>query len=133
MMKYLIAVAMLLILGGTTGGTMWLYDGDFFMLGPQRAPSSFSPDNITPFEIINAPFFPLLGESFYRNPLPVQVKGADNMIEISSTGEKATAPVKLTFSGHLENNLKYAQSKSSLRIGAEGSWTSLDVPGVIGD
>jgi hypothetical protein len=131
MIKYLIAVAMLLILGGTTSGTMWLYDGDFFMLGPLHSPSSFTPQNITPFEIINAPFFPLLGESFYRNPLPVQVKGAANSIEISSTGKKTTAPVQLTFGGHLEDNLKYAQSKSSLRVGDGGSWASLNVPGVI--
>jgi hypothetical protein len=131
MMKYLIAVAMLLILGGTTCGTMWLYDGDFFMLGPQYAASSFAPQNITPFEIINAPFFPLLGETFYKNPLPVQVKSTASTVEIGSTGTRPTAPVQVTFSGNLENNLKYAQSKSSLRIGKEGSWASLNVPGVI--
>jgi len=131
MMKYLISVAMLLILAGTTGGTMWLYDGDFFMLGPQQTPSSFVPSNITTFEIINAPFFPLLGESFYRNPLPVEVKGTNSAVEISSTGAKAMAPVKLSFGGHMENNLKYAESRSSLRIGESGGWASLDVPGVI--
>lgn len=131
MMKYLITTAMLLILGGTTSGTMWLYNEDFLMLGPQLSASSFMPQNLTPFEIINAPFFPLLGESFYKNPVPVQVKGAANVVEISSTGKRTTDPVRISFSGHPENNLKYAQSKSSLRIGEGGSWTSLSVPGVV--
>lgn len=131
MMKFSTMLAMLFLLAGTTSGTMWLYNADFFMLGPQLPASSFTPSNLSPFEIINAPFFPLLGESFYRNPLPVQVKSANNAIEISSTGTRPTSPVQLTFGGHLENNLKYAQSKSSLRVGSEGNWQSISVPGVI--
>ncbi len=130
MMKYLLAVGMLMILAGTTTGTMWLYNEDFLMLGPQPSSSSFTPANITPFEIINAPFFPLLGESFYKNSLPVQVKSSANTVEIGSTGAKPMAPVRITFSGNPENNLKYAEQKSSLRVGGSGSWTNLNVPGV---
>lgn len=128
MMKYLISIAMLLILGTTASGTMWLYNADFFMLGPQSA-ASFKPASLSPFEIINAPFFPLLGEGFYTDPIPMQLRNATNSVEITST--KLTAePVLATFSGHLENNLKYAESKSSVRIGEGGNWNNLDVTGI---
>jgi hypothetical protein len=130
MMKYLIPIAMLLILGTTASGTMWLYNADFFMLGPQPSAASFKPASLSPFEIINAPFFPLLGEGFYTDPIPLQLRNATTSVEITST--KSTAyPVMTTFSGHFENNLKYAQSKSSVRIGEGGSWNSLNVPGLI--
>jgi hypothetical protein len=130
MMKYLIPIAMLLILGTTASGTMWLYNADFFMLGPQPSAASFKPASLSPFEIINAPFFPLLGEGFYTDPIPLQLRNATTAVEITST--KSTAyPVMATFSGNFENNLKYAQSKSSVRIGEGGSWNSLNVPGLI--
>jgi hypothetical protein len=130
MMKYLIPIAMLLILGTTASGTMWLYNADFFMLGPQPSAASFKPASLSPFEIINAPFFPLLGEGFYTDPIPLQLRNATTAVEITST--KSTAyPVMATFSGNFENNLKYAQSKSSMRIGEGGSWNSLNVPGLI--
>jgi hypothetical protein len=130
MMKYLIPIAMLLILGTTASGTMWLYNADFFMLGPQPSAASFKPASLSPFEIINAPFFPLLGEGFYTDPIPLQLRNATTAVEITST--KSTAyPVMATFSGNFENNLKYAQSKSSMRIGEGGNWNSLNVPGLI--
>ena len=31
----------------------------------------------------------------------------------------------------MENNLKYAQTKSSLRVGPHGSWTTLNTPGAL--
>jgi hypothetical protein len=130
MMKYLIPIAMLLILGTTASGTMWLYNADFFMLGPQPSAASFKPASLSPFEIINAPFFPLLGEGFYTDPIPLQLRNATTSVEITSA--KSTAyPVMATFSGNFENNLKYAQSKSSMRIGEGGNWNSLNVPGLI--
>ena len=130
MMKYLIPIAMLLILGTTASGTMWLYNADFFMLGPQSSAASFKPASLSPFEIINAPFFPLLGEGFNTDPIPMQLRNATNSVEITST--KLTAdPVLATFSGHMESNLKYAQAKSSVRVGEGGDWNSLNVPGLI--
>ncbi len=121
---------MLLILGTTASGTIWLYNADFFMLGPQSSAASFKPASLSPFEIINAPFFPLLGEGFYTDPIPMQLRNATTSVEITST-KRAADPVLATFSGHLENNLKYAQSKSSLRIGEGGNWNSLNIPGLI--
>ncbi len=131
MMKHLIPIAMLLILGTTASGTMWLYNDDFFMLGPQISAASFKPASLSPFEIINAPFFPLLGEGFYKDPIPMQLRNATTSVEITSTGKLTADPVLATFGGHLENNLKYAEAKSSVRVGAGGSWTSLNVPGLI--
>lgn len=130
MMKHLVLISMLLILAGTASGTIWLYNNDFFMLGPQISAASFEPAKLSPFEIINAPFFPLLGEGFYTDAIPMQLRNATTSVEIS-TGKLNPNPVLPTFSGHLENNLKYAQSKSSVRIGGEGSWNNLNVPGLI--
>jgi hypothetical protein len=131
MMKYLIPIAMLLILGTTASGTMWLYNADFFMLGPQSSAASFKPASLSPFEIINAPFFPLLGEGFNTDPIPLQLRNATTSVEITSTGKSTAGPVLATFNGHLENNLKYAVDKSSVRVGKGGSWNSLNVPGLI--
>jgi hypothetical protein len=131
MMKYLIPIAMLLMLAGMASGTMWLYDDDFFMLGPQVKAPTFQPASLSPFEIINAPFFPLLGEGFKTSPIPLKLGNSTNVIEISSTGKATSLPPQMTFSGNLENNLKYAQTKSSLRVGASGSWNNLNTPWLI--
>lgn len=130
MMKHIIPIAMLLILGGTASATMWLYNADFFMLGPQTSAGSFKPAGLTPFEIIDAPFFPHLGEGFYKDPIPMQLKNASSTIEITSTGNLPTEPVRVTFGGHVEDNLKYAQSRSSVRVGTGGNWNSLSFTGV---
>jgi hypothetical protein len=131
MMKHVVLIAMLLILGGTASATMWLYNADFFMLGPQSTGASFKPASLTPFEIIDAPFFPLLGEGFYKDPIPMQLKNTTSAVEITSTGNLPTEPVRLTFGGHMENNMKYAQSRSSMRVGNGGSWNTLSFSGLI--
>ncbi len=129
MMRYIIPMVLFLTLAGNAWGTMWLYDDpDFFQMGSQPQ-GSFTPSGISILEIVNAPYFPLLGQGFYTDALPVQIKNDTNTIQISS-GIKATAPVQVTFGGHLEDNLKYAQGKSSLRVGQEGSWATLNTPGV---
>jgi hypothetical protein len=131
MMKYLIPIAVFLMLAGTAWGTMWLYnDPDFFQTGSQPQAGSFTPSSLSILEIVDAPYFPLLGQGFYTDAIPVQIKNDSNTVQISS-GIKATAPVQITFGGNLENNLKYAQTKSSLRIGTEGTWGTLNTPGVL--
>jgi hypothetical protein len=131
MMKYIIAVAVLLMLAGTGLATMWLYDDPmFFQMGaPQSA--SFKPADISILEIIDAPYFPLLGQSFYSNAIPVKLSNNTNTIQIGSKGAGSMAIAPVTFGGHLENNLKYAQGKSSLRVGSQGSWNSFSAPGII--
>jgi hypothetical protein len=132
MMKYIISVAVLLMLAGTGLATMWLYDDPmFFQMSYPSQAASFKPADISILEIIDAPYFPLLGQSFYSNAIPVKLSNNTNTIQIGSKGPGSMSPVSVTFSGHLENNMKYAQSKSSLRIGQDGSWGNLNAPGVL--
>lgn len=131
MMKILITMAALFMLAGNALGTMWLYtDPTFFMLGSQFKAPSFQPVNMSPIEIVEAPYFPLLGQGFSRDAIPVQITNSTNTIQIGIKTELQPAPVQVTFGGHLESNLKYAQTRSSLRVGQQGSWTTLNTPGV---
>jgi hypothetical protein len=131
MMKYAIPIALLFMLAGTALGTMWLYDDPtFFITGGKPQSGTYTPADISILEIIDAPYFPLLGQSFKMNAIPVQVTNSSNTIQIGSKGTLSQSPVQVTFSGHLEDNLKYAQGKSSLRVGELGSWNSLNTPGV---
>ena len=132
MMKYTILVAVLLMLAGTGLATMWLYDDP--MLFQTSYPShvaSFKPAGISILEIIDAPYFPLLGQSFYTNAIPVKLSNNTNTIQIGSRSSGSMSPISVTFGGHLEDNMMYAQSKSSLRIGKQGSWSTLNVPGAL--
>jgi len=132
MMKCIIAVAMLLMLAGSGLATMWIYDDPmFFQMNYRSQSASFKPADISILEILDAPYFPLLGQGFYTNALPVKLSNNTNTVQIGSKGPASMSPVSVTFGGHLENNLKYAQSKSSLRIGPEGSWGTYNVPGVL--
>jgi hypothetical protein len=132
MMKYTIAVAMLLMLAGTGLATMWLYDDPmFFQMSYPSQTVSFKPADISILEILDAPYFPLLGQSFYSNAIPVKLSNNTNTVQIGSKVPGSMSPISVTFGGHLEDNMKYAQSKSSLRIGSQGSWSTLKAPGVL--
>jgi hypothetical protein len=132
MMKYAIAIAVLLMLAGTGLATMWLYDDPmFFQTSYPAQAASFKPADISILEIIDAPYFPLLGQSFYTNAIPVKLSNNTNIIQIGSKGLGSISPIPVTFGGHLEKNLKYAQSKSSLRVGQQGSWSTLNAPGAL--
>ena len=130
MMKYTILVAVLLMLAGTGLATMWLYDDPMlFQTSYPSHVSSFKPAGISILEILDAPYFPLLGQSFYSNAIPVKLSNNTNTIQIGSKSSGFMSPISVTFGGHLEDNMKYAQSKSSLRIGTQGSWSTLNAPG----
>ncbi|OPY54818.1 MAG: hypothetical protein A4E49_00829 [Methanosaeta sp. PtaU1.Bin112] len=132
MMKYSIALAVLLMLAGTGLATMWLYDDPmFFQTNYPAKVESFKAADMSILEIIDSPYFPLLGQSFYTSAIPVKLSNNTNTIQIGSKASSAMSPVQVTFGGHLEDNLKYAQSKSSLRIGSQGSWGTLNTPGVL--
>jgi hypothetical protein len=132
MLKYTIALAVLLMLAGTGLATMWLYDDPmFFQMNYPAKTGSFKAADISILEILDAPYFPLLGQSFYTNAIPVKLSNNTNVIQIGSKAPGAMSPIPVTFGGHLENNLKYAQSKSSLRVGSQGSWGAINAPGVL--
>ena len=93
--------------------------------------TSFKPADISILEILDAPYFPLLGQSFYNDALPVKLSNNTNTVQIGSRVTGSLSPVSITFGGHLEDNMKYAQSKSSLRIGQDGTWGTVNAPGVL--
>ena len=131
MMKYSITIALLFLLAGTAFATMWTYDDPmFFSTSGSVHSDSYTHASISILEIIDAPYFPLLGQSFKMDAIPVQVTNSSNTIQIGSKGTLTQNPVQVTFGGHLEDNLKYAQGKSSMRVGAQGSWNTLNTPGV---
>jgi hypothetical protein len=132
MIKYIISIALLFMLAGTAFGTMWLYDDPtFFQIGSKAQVASFKPANISPFEIIDSPYFPLLGQGFYFNAIPVKLINSTDAVQIGSKSNIVLSSIPVTFGGHLENNIKYAMGKSSLRVGQDGSWTNLNAPGVL--
>ena len=108
---------------------MWSYHDPMIFQTGYSNPISRSAD-ISLMEIVKAPYFPLLGQSFYSNALPVNLTNSSNTIQIGSKGAGTLGPIPVTFGGHLEDNLRYAQGRSSLRIGGEGSWSSLSTQGL---
>lgn len=148
MTRYMIPIAVLFMLASMASASVWLWDDPaFFKTGTQSGTTelqatyigsefssgigTFKPDNLSPFEIINAPYFPLLSGGFSTVSTTTQSQSTTSMVTIGSTGKLNSPPQQLTFSGGNENNLKYAQSKSSLKVGQEGSWTNLNNPWLI--
>ena len=128
MIKHLISAAMLLMLAGTALGTMWLYDDPLsFPISPYHsANSAFNITDTALTRIAGFTYYSTLGEDFYMRAIPVNYTNATNSVMIGSTG-KGTASFlnSPTFDGHAENNLLYAKSKSSFRVGGQGSWSNL--------
>jgi len=143
MTRYIILIAMLFLFAGLSSGTMWLYTDPTFFSGmsSNTIPSSFEyqsdsigsfvPLDLSPFEIINSPIFPMLGHGFTINTSSEQNQNKTQVVALGSTGTIDSIPPQSTFSGDLENNLKYAETKSSLRVGQGGSWTNLNTPWLI--
>lgn len=132
--KYLIATAILCITATAVSGTMWENQvPDFLQMGSgyQFTTPIFKPTELSPFEIINAPYFPLLGEGFYTSAAPLQPTTLKPTVTINSTGNVDATPPFMDFSGNFENNLKYAESKSSLRIGQGSSSATLNTPWMV--
>ncbi len=145
MRRYIIPIAMLFVLAGLSSGTMWLYTDPTFFSGlpsgttatsfgyqSQSSPiGTFKPLDLSPFEIINSPLFPMLGHGFSINTSSGQDQSKTTVVSLGSSGKLDSTPPQITFSGGMENNLKYAESKSSLRVGQGGTWANLNNPGLI--
>ena len=129
MAKHIAALAVLLMLSTTAIATMWTYHDPLLFQAGYPNPIS-RPADLSLLEIVKSPYFPLLGQSFYSNAIPVNHSNSTNTIKIGSKGAGGLGAVPVTFGEHLEDNLRYAQSRSSLRIGGEGSWNSLNAPGI---
>jgi len=131
MMKYLIPLAVFLMLAIPSWATMWLYDDPTFFQMGYKDNSAFRPANVSLLEIVGSPYFPLLGQGFYKDAIPVHITNSSNIIQIGSKGRMAVSPIPVTFGGHLEDNLRYAQTRSSLRVGQGGTWNTLSSPGAL--
>ncbi len=129
MANHIALLAALLMLSTSAMATMWSYHDPMIFQTGYSNPISRSAD-ISLMEIVKSPYFPLLGQSFYSNALPVNLSNSSNTIQIGSKGAGTLGPIPVTFGGHLEDNLRYAQGRSSLRIGGEGSWSSLSAQGL---
>ena len=129
MAKHIAALAVLLMLSTTAIATMWTYHDPLLFQAGYANPIS-RPADISLLEIVKAPYFPLLGQSFYSNAIPVNLSNSTNTIRIGSKGAGGLGAVPVTFGEHLEDNLRYARGRSSLRIGGDGSWNSLNAPGI---
>lgn len=130
MIKYVILAAMLLMLAGNAPGTMWLYDDPLsFPISPYYSTSSaFNLSDTALSRSAGFQYLSTLGEDFHMHAIPVNYTNATNSIMISGklkgTSSFLAAP---TYDGHAENNLFYAQDKSSFRVGSEGSWNNLNI------
>ena len=129
MANHIALLAVLLMLSTSAMATMWSYHDPMIFQTGYSNPISRSAD-ISLMEIVKSPYFPLLGQSFYSNALPVNLSNSSNTIQIGSKGAGTLGPIPVTFGGHLEDNMRYAQGRSSLRIGGEGSWSSLSAQGL---
>ena len=108
---------------------MWTYHDPLLFQAGYPNPSA-RPADLSILEIVKSPYFPLLGQSFYSNALPVNLSNSSNTIQIGSKAPGSLGPIPVTFGGHLEDNLRYARGRSSLRIGGDGSWSSLSAQGL---
>jgi hypothetical protein len=131
MTRYITLVAALLLLSATGLATMWTYDDPMFFQIGSIPSANFQPADISILEIVDAPYFPLLGQSFYSDAIPLKLTNSTNTVQIGSKGPGPLSPAPVTFGEHLEGNLRYAQSHSSIRIGSQGSWSALNTQGLI--
>jgi|GEM_PF-256715 hypothetical protein len=150
MKRYLIPI-MIILLAGAASGNIWLNDESLYLMDTTHFVTPyFKPANMSPFEIIDAPYFGLVGANLgsiqtISSEQPVSLGGSETTSTNSATSSTSSAPVfikstpaetappHVDFSGNLENNLHYAESKSSLRVGqAYGAgWTNLQNPWLI--
>ena len=129
-MKYLIPLAVFILFTNPLLATTWLYDDPtFFQPNYKNKNVSYLPANNELLEIIKSPCFPLLGQGFNKDAIPMQIINSSNTIRIGSKSNLAASPIPVTFGGHVENNLKYGQTRSSLRVGQSGTWNTLNTPG----
>ncbi|HOV81599.1 MAG TPA: hypothetical protein PLN19_03925 [Methanothrix sp.] len=129
MMKYITTIAVLLMLAGCGAATIWLWDDQFFQTGSASSVTQLA--DVSALQIIESPYFTLLGQSFYKSAIPYRLVNSSNAVQIGSEGTGSLSPLPVTFGGHLEDNMRYAQSKSSLRVGQQGSWVTVSAPGAL--
>ena len=130
-MKRLIIISALVLLAGLGGGDPWLYQDPDFFQGSDFYLAAFLPGSLTPLEVVASPCFSLLGQGFDYRALPRPVKQVSNATELGGSLGASFSPPTISFDGFEEKSLNFARAKSSLRVAQDGTWTPLDVPGLL--
>jgi hypothetical protein len=81
--------------------------------------------------VVASPYFYLLGQGFDFSDLPLQLKQAESAVEVGGVRKVSLSPPLTSFDGFEEKSLNYARAKSSMRVVQDGTWTPLDVPGLL--
>jgi hypothetical protein len=130
-MKYLVIIPALVLLAGLGVGTPWLFSDPDFMQGSKFYPAAFQPGSVTALEVVASPMFSLIGQGFDYKVLPRPWEGAENATVLVGSRKASTSPPPISFDDFEEKSLNYARTKSSLRVANNGTWTPLDVPGLL--
>jgi hypothetical protein len=130
-MKCLIVISALVLLAGLGVGNPWLNQDPDFLQGSNFYPAAFQPGSVTALEVVASPSFSLIGQGFDYRALPRPLEQISNATELSGSLEMSFTPLPISFDGFEEKSLNYARAKSSLRVAQDGTWTPLDVPGLL--
>jgi hypothetical protein len=130
-MKCFFVILMLFLLAGLGSGNHRLYEDPDFLQGSRFYAAAFQPGSITALEVVASPYFYLLGQGFNYSAPPLQLRQAGGAVEIGGGRKVSLSPPLTSFDGFEEKSLNYARAKSSLRVAENGSWASLDVPGLL--
>jgi hypothetical protein len=130
-MKCPIIISALILLAGLCGGNPWLYQDPDFLQGSRFYAAALQPGSLTPLEVVTSPYFYLLGQGFDYSALPLQLRQVSGAVEIGSSRKASISPPPISFDGFEEKSLNYARAKSSLRVGQDGIWAPIDVPGLL--
>ncbi|HQF16936.1 MAG: hypothetical protein A4E45_01524 [Methanosaeta sp. PtaB.Bin039] len=83
-------------------------------------------------------YHPLLGQTFIAKPMPLgksslsaPVRTGLQPVALGMVAKSSAIPYGQTFSQNWENNLQYAQTRSSLRIGQGSNWSTISTPWLI--
>jgi hypothetical protein len=127
-MKHNTSIALILSIIGIASATQWTYDDPtFFQQGPGLGMGLLSAGNISPLEIINSPYFSIMGKGYFPIWLQQKPNNTSLDVEIKSTGNQQLVPPLMSFDANQEKNLGYAQ-KSSFRVGKAENWNTLNGP-----
>jgi hypothetical protein len=130
-MKSQIIISALFLLAVLSSADPWLYQDPDFLQGANFYPASFQPGSITPLELVASPYLYLLGRGFDYRALPSKQNLTGNATKLGGSLKVSFAPPAISFNGFEEKSLNYAQAKSSLRVSQNGTWTRLDIPGLL--
>jgi hypothetical protein len=138
MFKKIITALLLITLFGSAQA-VWLNQAhNYLEIGMEFTNPLFTEANMSlrpanPTEVFP---YPLFGESFEMNPIPIasssQSKPIGSPVKIGSMAE-VEYPYTTSFHGTWEKNAQYAQTRSSLHVVQDGTWQPMVLPWLLFD